>query len=600
MFGENGIITQAQETTFRTEMAGIREAVDLKKLECKMDNTLTITNAFAEQITITEAEDWDLELKMEIIYWGQYEVGINKITRQYAKEHWKEILKSKNEETNLIDNLYYIDADTAGGYEHRYLYDTNVDIIYKIPLTRIGNYKVHSIEELDYQKVNGSKEKEPMAGTLIRDVSNMVEVDGISYYEPDLSGFILENTSLIYYSSDMQSSIPVSAQEYIQKGRQRVIEKEGKQYELYNYKNQLWANMLVENAGMKSYWVWIPRYSYQVNKANQETAVKFISLEATPESGYIVHSDFEDGKKGIWVSKYEPIQTANTEVEDFPYYVPDMTGFNSENTYVEVYNKETNTFTETKLKDISNLTAFARNNNWFDYQNQVWANIKTEDPNNHTEAWWVWIPRYAYNITGNQTSIMFIDTNNHPLTGGSLPSNYVVHPAFNNNKKGIWVSKYEPVQKIGEYVETAHVNPPDLRGYHVDNTYIECYNEATNRFEEQTLRSILSNQSVINSQNIVEQVDIDYSKIKGTWYSYDKKIWANIKTVDPSSKTEAWWVWIPRYAYNIMGTETTIIYLNSSGNPIDGGTLPSNYVPHPAFNESTEGIWASKYEPIEK
>ena len=139
-----------------------------------------------------------------------------------------------------------------------------------------------------------------------------------------------------------------------------------------------------------------------------------------------------------------------------------------------------------------------------------------------------------------------------------------------------------------------------MRGYNVDNTYIECYDESSNSFKEQTLRSILSDQSVINSDNVVEEVHFDYSKINGTWYSYDKQIWANIKIKEPYTNTESWWVWIPRYAYNITGIETTVIYLNSYGEPLDGSELPSNYIPHSAFNDGKLGIWASKYEPVEK
>ncbi len=77
-----------------------------------------------------------------------------------------------------------------------------------------------------------------------------------------------------------------------------------------------------------------------------------------------------------------------------------------------------------------------------------------------------------------------------------------------------------------------------------------------------------------------------------------KQIWANIKVV--SEGVETWWVWIPKYAYNITGVETTIIFLDESGNPIDGSTLPSNYIPHPAFNGGLTGIWASKYETSNK
>ena len=347
---------------------------------------------------------------------------------------------------------------------------------------------------------------------------------------------------------------------------------------------------------MTSYWVWIPRYCY---KTSDVSDIKFIALGTEPESGYIVHSDFDDGKKGIWASKYEPVQTANVETGDFPYYLPDMTGFSRDNTYIEVYNSKQDNFEETKLSEITNLADFAKKNTWFNYNKQIWANIKIVGPEDGTESWWVWIPRYAYNITGNETSIIFIDLNNKPLDGSTLPSNYTVHSAFEDGKRGIWASKYEPVQKISEIGATNHVNPPNMKGYNVDNTYIECYDSSIGGFKEQTLRSILSNKSVINN-NIVEKVDIDYSKIKGTWYSYDKKIWANIKVVNPDSQTESWWVWIPRYAYNILGNDINVIYLDSSGNPLEGGTLPSNYISHPAFNNSPEGIWASKYEPIAK
>ena len=597
MTGENGLITKARESSFRTEMKAIKESVNVKKQSNRILENVNINEKnelFTEQVTIDDAKKWDDYLLMEIIYWGQYEIDISSITKEYAKEHWKEILNSEN--TGEIDNLYYIDKETANGKEHMYLYDTKVDIVYKIPLTTIGSHKVHSIEELDYQKGITTGR----TGTLIEDDCKMVEVDGISYYEPNLSGFILENTKLIYYN-DLGNSTEVTAKEYFDNGKQRVIQKDGDNYELYNYKNQKWANILIENAGTSSYWVWIPRYSYNINLSENKTNVEFISLEDVPKEGYIVHSDFSDNKKGIWTSKYEPIQKIEDQASDFSYYIPDMTGFNKENTYIEIYDSTNNKFNETKLSSIDNLITFSRSSGWFDYKKQVWANIKVVNPNNNLETWWVWIPRYAYNITGNSTSIIFVDTNNNPLTGGTLPTNYTVHPAFEDGKKGIWVSKYEPINNVEITSVSSNVNPPDLRGYNVDNTYIECYDESTNEFKEQTLRSVLSKKSVIDEKTkIASVVDIDYSKINGMWYSYDKQIWANIKVVNPSNDLETWWVWIPRYAYNITGTQTNIIYLNSNGEPINGGTLPSNYISHPAFNESKEGIWTSKYEPIEK
>ena len=580
-------------------MLQIRENIEMKKLKIQMTDK-TFEKSFTEQVTIADAEEWAIELKMEILYWGQYPIGINKITKEYAKQYWKEILTS--EDGNTIQNLYYIEAETADGTAHKYLYDTNVDMIYKIPQTGIGRYKVHSVEELNYQKQYGKKEKEPNKGTLIREESDKVTVGSISYYEPDLSGFVLENTSLVYYSEDMSSTVTISAKEYLETGKQRTRQKEGTTYELYDYENQKWANIKVVNreTNIESWWVWIPRYTYQINKENQETKIKFIDLEAEPESGYILHSDFEGDKKGIWVSKYEPIQAVNTQVGDFPYYIPDMSGFDKDRTYVEVYQEESGNFREVKLSEINNLTVFARNNTWFDYEKQIWANIKVVNPETKKESWWVWIPRYAYNITGQSTSIIFVDTNNHPLTGESLPNNYVVHSAFTNGQKGIWVSKYEPIQTVGKPETTNQVNVPDLTGYQADNTYIECYDETTQTFKEQTVRSILNTEeSVINANGVIEKAVIDSSKIEGTWYRYDKQIWANIKVFNPETKKESWWVWIPRYAYNITGIETRVIYLDEEGKPTDGSTLPSNYVPHPAFNDTKTGLWASKYEPIE-
>ena len=96
---------------------------------------------------------------------------------------------------------------------------------------------------------------------------------------------------------------------------------------------------------------------------------------------------------------------------------------------------------------------FNSDKKWFDYENKVWANIKTTA--NEQEAWWVWIPRYAYklpNTVNDDTEIIFIDTNNKPVDtekyGETLPEGYTVHPAFdqdtdvNGNKlSGIWVCK---------------------------------------------------------------------------------------------------------------------------------------------------------------
>lgn len=99
---------------------------------------------------------------------------------------------------------------------------------------------------------------------------------------------------------------------------------------------------------------------------------------------------------------------------------------------------------------------------WYNYSisDKKWANARTADG-----SFWVWIPRYAYRITGgyhtntigsidikflrNKTNVAsdnnMVDT--APTYSGSSQTNYVPHPAFtfgNVELTGIWVAKFEP------------------------------------------------------------------------------------------------------------------------------------------------------------
>ena len=107
--------------------------------------------------------------------------------------------------------------------------------------------------------------------------------------------------------------------------------------------------------------------------------------------------------------------------------------------------------------------------NWYDYENQKWANAKTQDG-----SYWVWIPRYAYKIESgcytNQAGAITIkflkeisnkDSENkeikttYPTVSNGAMQDYVVHPSFVNgtsthymngewkdNITGYWVAKY--------------------------------------------------------------------------------------------------------------------------------------------------------------
>lgn len=564
-------------------MAEAAEVVSLEEVKYLL-NKKTIDDVF-EKVKISDVQNFDTNLKVEIIYWGQHSVDVSLLTRRYIEQQWESILRNEAGESSDVNNLYYVNENLTGGGEPKYLYDSNVNIVYKIELTGIGPYRVHSVKELEHQQMYGDGDRQVIEqGTVIAGACDIVANGTISYFEPDLSGFIQENTKVIYYNSEGEElEVPVS--QYISSEKARTIERENEEYEFYNYEQSKWANIKVEKSGATTYWVWIPRYAYTISENNTNiifinTSDKNAKTGGDLPSGYIVHPAFDNNLRGIWVSKYEPSSIVTEVGTDYSYYMPDVSGFDDETTYVEVYDEETETFKETRLYDIDDISQFGRQNKWFDYEKQIWANIKTVA--NGVESWWVWIPRYAYNITGTETSIIFVDIANNPLTGEKLPSNYTVHPAFGNNLKGIWVSKYEVSYTVGESETTNDVNKPDLSGFNQDTTYLEIYNEQTGTFTDKKLSEI---------------TDIDAFIQNNNWYDYSKQQWANIKTVVDG--VESWWVWIPKYAYNITGTETTVIFLDESGNPRDGSTLPSNYIPHPAFN-GVSGIWASKYEVSEK
>ncbi len=112
--------------------------------------------------------------------------------------------------------------------------------------------------------------------------------------------------------------------------------------------------------------------------------------------------------------------------------------------------------------------------NWYDYQDKKWANAITKDNEGNITGYWVWIPRYAYEIesgcytsTAGKISIKFLQgTTNKDSEGNEISTtypevtngkmqDYVVHPSFTDGTEnnfmngewdkellGYWVAKY--------------------------------------------------------------------------------------------------------------------------------------------------------------
>ena len=459
LIGDNGIITKAQEAAFREEMLAIRDVVDIYNIRSRM-GAATQIDLLPLSISDIESDDLKGTLKLEIAYWGNYELEVNKLRPAYINsgDNFKTIVTGGSDN---VKDIYYIEGKE--NINRKYIYNKATDVIYKVSPTSIGMHKVHSIEELDFKKAGGTREKLVSNNyTKISYNSEKVTVNELDYYEPDLNNMAKETTTLIFYKvqKDEQTVTVISdikemsAAEWLVGGRKNEIEIDGNTYVLYDYKNKIWANIKKIENDIETWWTWIPRYAYNESDATAEnTQIIFVDINNNPlngselPSGYKVAGEFENNqKKGIWVSKYEPSPKLKTDTSYYEYYIPDLTGFDKEKVYIQIYNKNTDSFEkEVKASTITNLSQFASKNLWFDYENRIWANIKKVE--NGLETWWVWIPRYAYNASGttDDTDIVFVDINNKPIDGSKLPSGYKVAGEFENNqKKGIWISKYEP------------------------------------------------------------------------------------------------------------------------------------------------------------
>ena len=417
-------------------------------------NIKTAETSFLKEIPIEDTKSWDLSLKKEIIFWGGFSIETNKPTNSYIESGFEKAITGENEKAF---DIYYVNTGKKGE-ENKYIYNKQYYIVYKVKPTKIHGNNVHSIEELDYI-LNGGERNKSIQYTKIKYDAKWVTVNNTSYYEPDLNGFGLEVTSLVFYKLDENSAIteetyemPVS--EWLEKDRPNQITKDESNYILYDYANRVWANIKVDSDDVESWWVWIPRYAYQNVKETTITNTIFINnenktgeqrVETLPE-GYTVQSAFEgNNKKGIWVSKYQPSPVSNKYTTNLnTKTIPDLTGFTKQDTYLEIYDKDTKTFKyEVQLSTITNLEEFCLNNLWYDYNNRIYANVKVVK--NGIETWWVYIPRYAYRNDNTITDILLIDENNKQLNGKDLPSTYTIQSAFEGNtKKGIWVSKYQP------------------------------------------------------------------------------------------------------------------------------------------------------------
>ena len=128
----------------------------------------------------------------------------------------------------------------------------------------------------------------------------------------------------------------------------------------------------------------------------------------------------------------------------------DLSGFNPDCTYYVTYDENgENEQVGDKIKLDSNGNATNMPENWYNYNQKVWANVVTKgkDKNgNELITYWTYIPRYEYDTTGLYNTMNFADIKFIPSTQTEADFGYTIPESFTfgrQNLNGYWISKYE-------------------------------------------------------------------------------------------------------------------------------------------------------------
>ena len=362
LFGDNGLITRAQLSAYVTEMKKVKENVRLKQNEHAL---MVATGETKEELFKEELNTNNIKVPetfMQQMLYARNGYPSDKEPSDYKEDDYKALLTD-----GIIKGAYILEKNIGNNKENTYVYDKKSDIVFKIPKTTIGGKAYHCYEVAQMQKGgNSSGDVEQEKNQIIDSESNLITVGDETYYAPNMKGFNAKNTSLIYYSDDFSEQVEINAKEYIDNKENYQVEKEGKTYKLHDYGNKVWANAKTNANNLESWWVWIPRYAYKINGSSANPAIDIIYVDVNNKplnktkcpdgvlpADYTVQPGFTvDGHelKGIWISKYEPSYRMQVTVEGV--LSPDMNGFDKDNTYIELFDVETNTFTdEIKLAD---------------------------------------------------------------------------------------------------------------------------------------------------------------------------------------------------------------------------------------------------------
>ena len=273
IFGDSGLFAKANEAKFKTMMSGYRDDVNLYTSWKVTETMNTDTSGINSGEPLKSAIEQEVVLDITA---DDVNIAITDIIKDIKKEAKEYVAVYKGE-------ICYVANDELSNNANQEKWCNDLGI------------KVLKVEKQE--------------GIVVRN-GNYELVDGIYVCTPKLNeGFNAKRTRYLELN-DQGNLTP----------KNWVDQKPTDNW--YSYRQNKWANIIVEDNGTEIYYTWIPRYCFTLDQTNQKSTVKFLS-ETSSEvpSGYQIPEAFTfDGKQlsGYWAMKYtagdETAPTFETEV----------------------------------------------------------------------------------------------------------------------------------------------------------------------------------------------------------------------------------------------------------------------------------------------
>lgn len=338
---------------------------------------------------------------------------------------------------------------------------------------------------------------------------------------PDLTGFDRDTTFYVYWDKDgnEHNEIPIN---------------QSPPEDWYNYSYSEWANIVTRNNGLESYYVWIPRYQYLLDRTSQRSNVQFILGDGPANiSNYQVPEAFSWGDNnekqltGYWMSKYQLSDEAATS--------PITAEFSAGTNIIRV-------------GDITGTNITANR-----------GNIK-----------------YEYYINGSKVNEGISDTDRYVYTeladGMKLQKDtiYTINIIARNATTNAYIGA------ITKKVKTIAMYEPDLTGFDKDTTFYVIYNDDGTEKE----RISINNDAPDN------------------WYDYSDRKWANIVTTANGTNSYFVWIPRYEYRLlSTQRSDISFITTDiTNQNCTTGYKVPEAFSWGENGEVQLKGYWMSKYQ----